>query len=85
MSQLKMIKHYLESGGRLTPLDALDKFQCMRLASVIHQLRSDGVKVVTKTVKTGQKSFAEYYIKNPVGNKNQMSIIWGITGRLYLV
>tara|TARA_R100001463_G_scaffold134613_1_gene196975 strand:- start:406 stop:633 length:228 start_codon:yes stop_codon:yes gene_type:complete len=75
MSQLKMIKHYLESGGKLTPLDALDKFKCMRLAAVIHQLRNEGIKVETKTIKNGQKSYAQYYMKNPIGNKNQMSLI----------
>lgn len=75
MSQLKMIRHYLESGGKLTPLDALDKFKCMRLAAVIHQLRNEGVEVETKTIKNGRKSYAQYYMKNPVGNKNQMSLI----------
>ena len=75
MSQIKMIKHYLESGGKLTPLDALDKFQCMRLAAVIHQLRGEGIEVETETVKNGQKSFARYYMKNPAGNKNQLSLV----------
>lgn len=75
MSQLKMIKHFLESGGKLTPLEALDKFNCMRLAAVVHQLRSEGVQVETKTIKNGKKSYAQYYMKNPSGNKNQMSLI----------
>ena len=75
MSQLKMIKHYLESGGKLTPLDALDKFKCMRLAAVIHQLRNEGIEVETKTIKNGRKSYAQYYMKNVEGNKNQMSLI----------
>ena len=75
MSQLKRIKHYLESGGRLTPLDALSKFNCFRLAAVIHNLREDGIPIKTKTVKNGQKSYAEYYLENPIGNKNQISLL----------
>jgi len=41
----------------------------------VHQLRSEGIQVETKTIKNGKKSYAQYYMKNPVGNKNQMSLI----------
>ena len=77
MSQVKMIRHYLESGGRITPLDALDKFRCMRLAAVIHTLREDGLNVITKTIRNGRKSYAQYYLENPTGNQNQYGLFGG--------
>jgi hypothetical protein len=75
MSQEKQIRHYLESGGRISGIDALDKFGCYRLSSVIFNLRDKGLDIKTKMIKNGQKSYAQYYLENPTGNKNQLSII----------
>tara|TARA_X000001388_G_scaffold77361_2_gene77860 strand:- start:348 stop:575 length:228 start_codon:yes stop_codon:yes gene_type:complete len=75
MSQEKQIRHYLESGGRISGISALDKFGCYRLSSVIFNLRDKGLDIKTKMIKNGQKSYAEYYLENPIGNKNQLSII----------
>lgn len=65
-SQNGAIKHYLEEGGRLTPLDALHLFGCFRLAARIKDLRrlgldirTDYIRVVNeagKTVTVGQYS-----------------------------
>lgn len=74
MSQVKEIKHYLQSGGTLTSLDALDKFKCFRLAAVIHNLRLEGLDVKTRMLKNGQKSYAQYYLENPKGNKDQYKL-----------
>ena len=74
MSQIKKIRHYLESGGRLTPIDALNMFNCFRLAAVVFNLREDGLPVKTKTIKDGQKSYAEYYLEHPTGNKDQYKL-----------
>ena len=87
MSQTKRIRHYLESGYKLTPIDALNKFNCFRLAAVIFNLREEGLPVKTRTVKNGQKSFAEYYLENPTGNKDQynLDLRWDIIGKYYSV
>ena len=74
MSQEKQIRHYLESGGRVSGISALDKFGCYRLSAVIFNLRDKGVDVKTKMVKNGQKSYAEYYLENPTGDKNQYDL-----------
>tara|TARA_R110001592_G_scaffold222996_1_gene478361 strand:+ start:308 stop:547 length:240 start_codon:yes stop_codon:yes gene_type:complete len=74
MSQIKQVKHYLESGGKLTPIDALDKFRCFRLAAVVHNLREGGLDVKTKIVKNGKKSYAEYYLENLKENKDQYGL-----------
>ena len=87
MSQEKQIRHYLESGGRVSGISALDKFGCYRLSAVIFNLRDKGIDVKTKMVKNGQKSYAEYYLENPTGDKNQydLELSWGTTGKHYLV
>lgn len=38
-SQSKAILTYLKSGKRLTALEAIPRFECMRLAARIHELR----------------------------------------------
>jgi|TARA_R110000824_G_scaffold349730_3_gene536599 hypothetical protein len=74
MSQEKQIKHYLNSGGRVTGLDALDKFGCYRLSSVIFNLRAKGLDIKTKMVKSGGKTYAQYSLENPKGDENQYGL-----------
>ena len=76
MSQKKHILRYLECGYSISGISALDKFGCYRLSSVIFNLRSQGVNIKTRMVKNknGKKSYAEYYIENPSGNKDQFSL-----------
>ncbi len=44
-AQTKQIKQYLEAGHSLTPIEALDKFKCFRLAARISDLKQAGFKV----------------------------------------
>ncbi|MNG22231.1 hypothetical protein D3C84_1066910 [compost metagenome] len=44
-SQNVAIARYLEEGGRLTPLLALDLFGCFRLAARIGELRNKGMVI----------------------------------------
>lgn len=50
-SQSIAIARYLEAGGRLTPLQALDLFGCFRLAARIGELRNRGMDIQTKWLK----------------------------------
>ena len=50
ISQCKQIAAWLNSGRTLTQLEALDKFQCMRLASRIGQLRDRGLNIKTEKI-----------------------------------
>lgn len=62
-TQKKMIKAYLLSGKRLTQLEALYKFQCMRLASRICELRNEGLDVKMERIKVPSgKIVASYYV-----------------------
>ena len=51
MSQNTRIKEWQNDGNTLTPLQALEKFGCFRLASRIHDLRQDGLDVQTNFIK----------------------------------
>jgi hypothetical protein len=64
MSQNKQIADYLNKGRKLTPIDALNKFGCFRLASRINDLRNDGMNIKTKIIKLeNKKQIAQYSIK----------------------
>ena len=64
MSQNKQIADYLNKGKKLTPIDALNKFGCFRLAARIADLRNEGMNIVTRTIKLeNNKQVAQYSIK----------------------
>jgi len=64
MSQNKQIADYLNKGKKLTPIDALNKFGCFRLAARIADLRNNGMNIVTKTIKLeNKKQIAQYSVK----------------------
>lgn len=53
-SQTKQILKFLQSGRVLTSLDALKKFNCMRLGARIYDLRMKGVPITTNMVMVGK-------------------------------
>jgi len=60
-SQNAMILNFLESGGSLTPIEALEKFQCFRLAARMNDLRKKGYVIETEILKDDNgKSYAVY-------------------------
>ncbi len=55
----------LLAGLSVTPLEALNRYGCMRLAAVVHRLRRDGHHVETEMVTTDSgKRFARYWLAN---------------------
>ena len=66
MSQSDDILKALQRGERLTPLDALTQYNCMRLASRISALRQQGVPIHDKWVSTPSgKRVKEYWVEIP--------------------
>jgi len=64
MSQNKQIADYLNKGKKLTPIDALTKFGCFRLAARIADLRASGMNIVTNKLKLDNtRQVAQYSIK----------------------
>jgi hypothetical protein len=62
-SQNKQILSYLQKGGKITPLQALNKFGCFRLASRISDLCKDGHVIDRKMVVRNGKRVAQYWIE----------------------
>lgn len=60
MTQNQQIKSFLEKGKALTPIQALNKFGCFRLAARISDLRNEGLNIATKIVTKEGKSYASY-------------------------
>ena len=60
MTQTQRILIYLKTGKSLTPIEALQKFGCFRLAARISDLRRDGHKIWTNYVQKDKKIFAAY-------------------------
>jgi hypothetical protein len=50
----------MKRGRGITPVQALNKFGCFRLASRIHELKGMGHNITTTNVTKGDKSFAKY-------------------------
>jgi len=62
MNQKQQIANYLSKGKVITPIDALNKFGCFRLAARIADLRNEGVNIATKIITKQGKSYASYRI-----------------------
>ena len=75
MTQSEMILAALESGRRLTPLDALREFGCLRLGARVWDMRRDGHNVQREMVmiSTG-KRVARYWLPRPM---HQQSLHFG--------
>ena len=67
MNQEQQILNHLREGNAVTPLLALEKFGCMRLASRVHRLREQGYKIETRHKRSNDKVYAEYYLGNAQG------------------
>lgn len=59
-SQSDRIIDWLASGRSLTPLQAMSRFQCARLAARVWALKKDGHRIQAEMVRRGGKSFAQY-------------------------
>jgi hypothetical protein len=61
-STTKKIHALLLRGYKLTPMQALEKWGCMRLGARIHELRKSGVDVITTPITRNGKTFAQYHL-----------------------
>ena len=62
MSAIYQIQKDLMSGKSITPLQALNKYGCFRLAALIHKLRQEGMVIETEYVTKNSKTFAKYFL-----------------------
>ena len=61
-SQTDQILNYLQAGNVLTPLEALRKFNCLRLGARIYDLRQKGYVINSLMIKDDKsgKRYARY-------------------------
>ncbi|QMT41264.1 helix-turn-helix domain-containing protein [Neisseria shayeganii] len=62
MSQSQQILAWMQAGNSITPLEALQRFGCLRLGARIYDLRQSGHAISKQTVhdeRTG-KTYASY-------------------------
>ena len=52
MTQTEMLLMDLQRGQTVTPLQALKRYGCMRLSARVYDLRSEGMPVKSRPVKT---------------------------------
>lgn len=62
-SQCEDILRHLQSGQPITPLEALERFGCMRLGGRIYDLKKSGHKIRTDLVEKNGKRFASYTLE----------------------
>lgn len=62
-SYIKQVFTHLMQNKGITPAYAYEHFGCLRLASVIHELRDKGVPIETALVTVDDKTFARYTLK----------------------
>ena len=61
-AQNARIRMYLETGRPLTPMDALVRFNCFRLAARIKDLRNEGVAINSELVHKDGKKYSKYFM-----------------------
>lgn len=64
-SQADQIREALLRGEELTPIEALRRFGCLRLAARVSDLRRDGLQIESETVEANGKRFARYRLESP--------------------
>jgi hypothetical protein len=62
-SQREQIKKHLLRGWSITPLQALNLFGCMRLASRIGEIEKEGYVIERKMEKKNGKRYARYWME----------------------
>lgn len=63
MSQTTQIQRHLEKGKSITPIQALNKYGCFRLAARIADLRNNGMNIKTTIIKLkNKKQVAQYSV-----------------------
>ena len=63
MTQTEQIVKHLNRRGSITPLEALEKFGCFRLAARILELRESGLSIETVEEVRDGKRYARYVLR----------------------
>ena len=61
MTQTNQILAALKAGQHITPIDALNRFGCLRLGARVYDLKQAGHKIQTTRVETPSGAFVASY------------------------
>jgi hypothetical protein len=61
-TQKNKIREYIETGQKLSAMEALKLFGCARLAARINEFRKSGMNIKTELVTDNKKTFAIYQL-----------------------
>jgi hypothetical protein len=66
-TQCQQVADYLRTGAPLTPLEALSRFGCNRLAARVDELRHSGMNIITTMIEVagvhGKSRVAQYTLE----------------------
>ena len=63
-TQKSIVRQHLLDGNSITPLEALNRFGIFRLSAVVHELRDEGLNIITEKFQVSpKKRVAKYYLK----------------------
>ena len=82
VTQKSKIMSHLQSGQSLTPIDALERYGCVRLAAIIHTLKNDyGMDIKTELIKNkyGTK-YGKYTLANLNEDEDKVRLLLKIYG-----
>ena len=82
VTQKSKIREHLQSGQSITPIDALERYGCFRLAAIIHTLKNHyGMNIKTELVKNkyGTK-YGKYTMVNLSEDEDKVSLLLKIYG-----
>jgi len=75
-SQEKSVLEYLQNGNTITPLEALNMFGSLRLAALIHTLKSKGFDIRSEMITTASgKSVAQYSLATKTDSSGQKEFV----------
>lgn len=63
MTQNKNILNHMKQGGKITPLQALMFYGCLRLAARIRELKQQGHEIKSETIAKDGKHFSQYWME----------------------
>ena len=66
MSKKKKVLMYLQTYGSITPKDAYELFQSMRLGALIHELRHEKPYYNIESKLEGKSGYARYTLKEGI-------------------
>ena len=82
VTQKSKIMSHLQSGQSITPIDALERYGCFRLAAIIHTLKNDyGMDIKTELIKNkyGTK-YGKYTLANLNEDEDKVRLLLKIYG-----